>query len=111
MRSVPRFIAAGLLVMNRSAQRPDGQGFLAAGIWCSDVVDWSEEFLAGRLDAGRSQQVQAHLAECAHCRQKLQEMQDSELPPLPTEADLHTRTHETLTAMPHETGAVTLAAR
>jgi hypothetical protein len=104
-------IAAGLVAMNRSAQTPAGEGILAAGIWCSEFLDQSDEYMAGQLDAARVQQMEGHLAECEHCRQKLREMQDSELPPLPTEADLHTGTHERLTALPHESGVVTLASR
>ena len=65
-------IAVGLVLINRPPDRPAGQGQLLGGIWCSDFMEWSEDYLAGQLDEARRQQMDDHFAQCEHCQQKLQ---------------------------------------
>ena len=83
---VVAMIAVGvtLFLAARNVGGP-GDGQSIGGVWCSDVMELAEDYVAGRLDAAVMEQVTAHIAGCPNCREKIDELRASSMPPAAVE--------------------------
>ena len=79
---VVAMIAVGvtLFLAARDVGEP-GYGKSIGGVWCSDVMELAEDYVAGRLDAAIMEQVTAHIAGCPSCREKIDELRAGSMPP------------------------------
>ena len=69
------------------ARNPGGpeSGQKIGGVWCSDVMELAEDYVAGKLDAAVMAQVTAHIDDCPHCREKINELRSGSESPPPAE--------------------------
>lgn len=70
------FVAAGGWFAVRSGPTPEE--FRYGGITCSELQQVIPQYLAGDLDQKLIDQIESHLAACAHCRDKLRQMRAKE---------------------------------
>ena len=82
-------LAAGIWLTQWSASDP---GKLIAGLTCSEVIDYAEDYVAGRLKAALQGQVDEHLAKCVACRSHIEQIKqnrDFQESPPPTPSEVH----------------------
>ncbi|REJ90638.1 MAG: zf-HC2 domain-containing protein [Planctomycetota bacterium] len=76
MRAVGRCIVGAAAVVACGATLfltvgDSGEGQRIGGVWCSDVMEMAEDYVAGSLDAAVMKQIRIHIDHCPGCRQQI----------------------------------------
>lgn len=71
---------------------PDPRGAHFGGIWCSEVQPLLPQYIRRQLAAELHDRIEAHLIECAHCRERWQRMEIGQTTPHRNPVRVVTRT-------------------